>query len=628
MFVLKAARSSTKMSRIKWWLILLSRIMAIAVFVLALAKPMVGGWLGWRLSGAPDTILLLLDRSASMEARHSPGRSKRVQAISLVSEAGSETASTSRGVLIDNASLSPEDIPAWSVLDEMEKTKATDTAASVPAMFRKALDYILDNDTGDTEVWLASDMQASNWEMDNPAWGEIDAGFKALPAAASFRVLALDAPAKGNAYLELRGVLTTPSAKGPKRELALEISSGGRAGEIPLTLDDGTSTRQITARLDAGVARIRVPLPPRGEKDKVTYGRVILPPDANPNDNTAYFAAAPPVMEKAAVLSKNKEIARILLAAAAPEGEPAFQKAVPFSSASTLLETPLADTALVIWQAPPPSAEAGKKLAEFAESGGVVLFLPPGETVSAASAEFKWSSIETASGDKKTKGLAVGTWNRDEGPLADTLSGIPLPLDDLRFTRLQRPDIPLSGTDILASDTKGHPLFLEKRIGDGMFVYCSSLPSSDWSNLGDGLVLVPLIRRLARRGAARLSPIAFKECGKWKPGSSETTLLFPAPKDNEPLASVPVKAGVYQDGDKIVVLNRPVKEDIPARISSGEIGKLLPSNKVHAFSDSGDGKGGKMAGMWWTLIALALAFLTLEGFLCRPERLKNADAPA
>src|SRR5678815_2320844 len=68
-FLLKATQSSTSHAKLRQFLILALRTLAVIALILFLARPLAGGWLGWALAPAPDSILLLLDRSASMEAR-------------------------------------------------------------------------------------------------------------------------------------------------------------------------------------------------------------------------------------------------------------------------------------------------------------------------------------------------------------------------------------------------------------------------------------------------------------------------------------------------------------------------------------------------------------------------------
>src|SRR5437764_7599660 len=68
-FLLSATQSSTSHAKLRQFIILAMRVLAIAALVIFIARPLAGGWLGWALAPAPDSIVLLLDRSASMEAR-------------------------------------------------------------------------------------------------------------------------------------------------------------------------------------------------------------------------------------------------------------------------------------------------------------------------------------------------------------------------------------------------------------------------------------------------------------------------------------------------------------------------------------------------------------------------------
>src|SRR5579885_3642965 len=61
-FLVSATRSSINNARLRQWLILLCRVVAVLMLLLFVARPLAGGWLGWALSPAPDTILILLDR--------------------------------------------------------------------------------------------------------------------------------------------------------------------------------------------------------------------------------------------------------------------------------------------------------------------------------------------------------------------------------------------------------------------------------------------------------------------------------------------------------------------------------------------------------------------------------------
>jgi hypothetical protein len=66
MFLLAANRMSRGYARIRQWLIMAFRMAAIAGLVFAVSRPLSGGWLGFT-AGRPDTTLVLLDRSQSMQ---------------------------------------------------------------------------------------------------------------------------------------------------------------------------------------------------------------------------------------------------------------------------------------------------------------------------------------------------------------------------------------------------------------------------------------------------------------------------------------------------------------------------------------------------------------------------------
>ena len=80
-FLLSATRASTSHAKLRQFLILLFRTLAVLALILFLARPLAGGWMGWMLSPAPDVVLILLDRSASMETKISGNTTKREQAL-------------------------------------------------------------------------------------------------------------------------------------------------------------------------------------------------------------------------------------------------------------------------------------------------------------------------------------------------------------------------------------------------------------------------------------------------------------------------------------------------------------------------------------------------------------------
>src|SRR6516162_7683425 len=67
MFLLAANRMSRGYARLRQWLIMLFRMLAIAGLIFAISRPLAGGWLGLTAGGRADTTIVLLDRSPSMQ---------------------------------------------------------------------------------------------------------------------------------------------------------------------------------------------------------------------------------------------------------------------------------------------------------------------------------------------------------------------------------------------------------------------------------------------------------------------------------------------------------------------------------------------------------------------------------
>ena len=75
-FLLTANKMSRGYARIRQWLILAARTLAVAGLLFAVARPLSSSFLGIAAGGQTDTTIVLLDRSASMTQRGPEGESK------------------------------------------------------------------------------------------------------------------------------------------------------------------------------------------------------------------------------------------------------------------------------------------------------------------------------------------------------------------------------------------------------------------------------------------------------------------------------------------------------------------------------------------------------------------------
>ena len=188
-FLLKANRAATRRAKLKQWLLLACRVLVLGFLIWAMSRPLVGGWLGAAAGGAPEAVVILLDRSASMEGRAGDGeRSKRTQALALLAEAA-KLSGGSRFVLIENVGREPLEVAGGAALAALQLAEPTDTGADLPAMFRAASEWLVRNKPGSAEVWVASDLQASNWRPESPEWADLAARFAGFTQGVRVRVI-------------------------------------------------------------------------------------------------------------------------------------------------------------------------------------------------------------------------------------------------------------------------------------------------------------------------------------------------------------------------------------------------------------------------------------------------------
>ena len=171
--MLKAARESRGKKKLKHLLILTCRALAIAALIFAVARPLIGGFLGSG-SGAVGTVVLVLDRSASMETKPGSGElSYRESVLEQISEAVEKMGSP-RLILIDSATSEIQEIPSPDAIPELSATYATDTQADIPTLVMKAIDYLDETKPGESEIWVASDLQRNDWRPSDSRWGAVE----------------------------------------------------------------------------------------------------------------------------------------------------------------------------------------------------------------------------------------------------------------------------------------------------------------------------------------------------------------------------------------------------------------------------------------------------------------------
>lgn len=611
MFLLKANKAATRRAKIRQYLLLLFRALVILFLVWAMARPITGGWIGKAAGGAPEVVLVLLDRSASMEGRAPDSQeSKRQHAIALLSQAAKQSAG-SRFVLIENVLRQPLEIADTASLGAMQMAAATDTAADIPAMLRTALDYLVKNKPGSAEVWLASDLQSSNWRPDASEWQDIAARFAGLPQETQVRVLDLSSPGGTNLSIGLKAAdFRVRDAKTGKGQLALafEIKTNGKTGTFPLLVTrDGAKSQsdvKITAPAQRQTMKFDVPKPESGGG----WGKLELPVDDNSADNTAYFVHRPPIAMHTTVLGELPATAKIFRFAAAPDVTRLDRTAETLTPAR-VSSVRWKDSALIVWQGAAPADAEAKAIDQFVNDGGVLLALPTGGSGGAGPLGISWSEIEKSGKDS----FRVTAWDDLDGPLQRTDAGTPLPLARLAVIQRQMPRATAGAAHVYGAYADGQPFLTGRRVGQGYIFACSTLPEEDWSSFGEGFVLLPMVQRLIAVGGKHLAPPANALAGEWNPDGGEGSW---APVETDRRRDPRWNAGVYRNGAQLIALNRPDAEDMPELVEAARLAELFKGAKLTVMAGALELKADRlMSEIWPAMVFATMLFMCLEMLL-------------
>ncbi|HEX4120700.1 MAG TPA: BatA domain-containing protein [Verrucomicrobiae bacterium] len=605
-FLVAATRSSVSQARLRQFLILLFRVLAVAMLVLFLARPLAGGWLGWALSPAPDSILILLDRSASMEAR-SGGASKRQEALNLLAQAAKPYEQSSHLVLIDSATRAPQEIAGADSLTRLSVTGPSDTAADMPAMLRAAFDWLIENRGGSAEIWIASDNQRSNWMPEDPRWKSAIAQLSGLSQKVRVRLLEMTRAPEANASIAIKELLRRPRGDQSELQMVLDVQrnrTGSASIPVTLTLNGAQSTAEL--KLDGQSLRWRRKVD-LGTRREGGWGSFALPADANPRDNTAYFVYGPDTPLLATVVSATKETGRYFqFAAASRNGQPAdLIGPADFANAN------LAGKSLLVWQAPLPSGPDADRVQSFAAEGGVVIFFPPEQADASQIAGMSWGDTQNA---EAQEGFRILRWDEDEGPLTKSDEHQSLPLAQTTFARRR---VINGQKNALAAFEDGTAFLAHQTVGRGEIYFCASSPDPAWSSLGDGPVLVPMLQRMLLAGGRRLREVSDVACGELSAVDQARQWVT---VDSTAAKDIRTQAGVYRSGDRFLAVNRPAAEDDPEIIDSDQARKLFGDLPVSTLQQE-HLEIGQLQGEIWRLFVFAmLLFLVAEGILILPRR--------
>ncbi len=609
-FLLKATRESRGKKKLRHILILTCRALAIAALAFAAARPIVSGLIGWG-GGSIDTVVLLLDRSASMETKPGDGLNPRRQIVIEKVRDAMASLGAARLVLIDSASRKPQEIPSPDILADISSTGPTDTAADFPTLLARAAEFLADT-PGRSEIWLASDLQTSNWRPDDERWSAARAALAALPQKPAIRVLSITGPAAPNTAIRVLG----SRRSGDEMLLDLEIlraADSRGTTTLPLTTNLNGSRTTETLTLPGQSLRFqkRVALPAGGETGS---GWLSIPADGNSRDNSTFFAYGPARPVKSIIVAPAGETADYLALAAAPPGfgNQTVQRIDPANAASIAT----GDLATILWAAPLPSGPAYDVINRFLTSGGHVIFFPPGISSDASFIDLKWSNPSDA---PVGKFFIPKDWNHSDGPLRDGVDGTPIPAERLKAIRRQ---VPLGDATSLARWEDGEPIITRRIVDHGTAWFVGSLPDYTWSNLGDADVLLPAVQRIIAAGADRFDASYLTTVGSdaAQPLPGETRTRSDDYGTPDP-ANAAYEAGIFRLGERLLAVNRPAQEDNVEILTREQLDLALEGTKYTLLDQAGQATDPSLSrDVWRAFLIAVLFFLVSEAILCLPKK--------
>jgi hypothetical protein len=219
---------------------------------------MTGGWLGSVAGVGADTVIVLVDRSASM-ATKAQGRSRRegglvggVEALPGVQAKKWRILDGATGVFVEVDS--PRDVL------QLPAARAAATHSDLPALFETAIQELAADRGGRAEIWVCSDLQAGDWDPSNGRWDNVRRQLSALQGTVDVHLLSLAAPTPGNLAVRVHGVEYRKHAGGEGGELALDVEVQREQPTdtpvaVPLTLAFANGRSVVDLQLQGATAR-------------------------------------------------------------------------------------------------------------------------------------------------------------------------------------------------------------------------------------------------------------------------------------------------------------------------------------------------------------------------------------
>ncbi len=627
-FLISANRMSKGYARLRQWLILACRTLAIAGLVFAACRPLASGIFGLLGGSKADTTIVLLDRSPSMSQTGEGSSQTKLTAglAQLVDTLGK--LGSSRWVLIESDRVLPREIEAAEDLLDLPEAMPSSASADIPKMLESAAEYIATNKTGRTEIWLCSDLRANDWQRRSSRWQQLRDKFLAFPQSIRFHLFSFAKPSFGNLAVQVDEVERIGGVDGGGSELSVSLKitretlgnaeADNAPVKVPIQFEIEGARSQTNIELTGNEYELRGHRIPLDSSIERGWGRVSIPADGNAADNEFFFAFDKPMPRRSVlVLEESDRSAPLEFAVSVPPSS-SIQCESEFVSPSQLDAVAWEDVSLVLWQAPLPEGDDAKLIDQYVNRGGNIVFFPPDSPNQDAFHGVSWEAWKDTGNP-----VPVTTWRMDQDLLANTIGGSSLPVGELQTYRY----CPPSGGELtsLASLDGGDPLLSRLAMPRGGVYFCSTTTDASSSTLANnGVVLYVAMQRALANGASVLGNARQAVAGdtattKDLENSAEWKLL--AGPDDVISTDYAWRGGVYESDEHLLAVNR--------NSSAEDHAGILPSEQVEGLFDGLDfsvvqneiGETSSLVNEIWRafLMAMIVALLA-EAILCVPRK--------
>jgi uncharacterized membrane protein YobD (UPF0266 family) len=654
-FILLSQKRISRSYRLRHWLLLALRTLAVIFLVLLLANPIFQTGAGLFAGGGPVSLVLLLDNSLSMTwSGDGNGFKQAKDAARLLVSALNDD---------DRAALVPTNITGKEIVRlksqknvltrELDAIEIADGTANLTAALEKAYE-LLSEPAGQKEIRLITDMGLTGWDQFSlAALKRVDpsipiklirVGGKEQPLNGSIKEIRLGSQGVGvNIPLQIEATLSNFGEKEIK-DVLVQLSIDGQNKEQKLATVPPKGEASVSFQTRVGQAGTHT-------------GQVSLKKEGLAGNPVADFTLDAQDKLRVLVVDGDPQTSLVqsesffLSRALNPAGDRDSSIFLPTIILPDALNSAALDSYQVIVLcnvAALPDGFAANVQNFMRQGGGLLIF--GGDKIQPDSYNQKLAQTTPAELREKKTGPEANGEKIDKIDATHPALKIftdPILLESLKSSRVWGyTRASARGRTALISLDNGDPLVLEQKVGAGRVILVTTSADRDWTDLPLKTAYLPLLQSLTQHlaGGKRgnldggiavnsakeisLPPaLVGKSLRVSKPNKQDTEVPIVAEKDRA-LATITendragifrlsLPAGMPKDSNtpQIYAVNRPFLESRLEEISERELQAKLAPIRAEVIPIEALKEGGKRTDLAFPLLALLIVTLLLEGWL-------------